>query len=113
MRKLKDYLKGRTEYLIGIVALTVWLLFEAAGGWLGWDTYPVGYFQKISFGVLGMSIIAGVSWIWLGSTFPKLKKIIDPDTLQTSKLTEWEQLKLSLFFWAFYAGGAVLLASLY
>lgn len=113
MKKIKDYLAGRTEYLIGIGALIVWLFFELFGRILGWETYPVGYFQKIAFGVLGMSLIAGVAWIWLGATFPNLKKLIDPDTLKTSNLTEWQTLKLSLFFWAFYAGGAVLLASLY
>ena len=113
MKNLKDFLTGRTEYLIGIAALIVWLLFEAAGRWLGWDTYPVGYFQKFSFGILGMSIIAGVGWIWLGATFPNLKRLIDPDTIDLKNITEWEKLKFALFFWSFYCGGAVLLASLY
>jgi hypothetical protein len=108
-----DFWKGKTEYYIGFCAFVAWLLFEAGGKFLGWQTYPVGYFQKITFGILAMSIISGVAWIWLGATFPGLKKLIDPDTINISKLSQWQQLKISLFFYAFYAGGALLLASLY
>lgn len=113
MKKIADYLKGKTEFMIAAAAVIVWLLFEAAGAWLGWETYPVGYFQKLAFGVLGMSIISGVTWVWLGATFPHLKRLIDPDTLDFKMLDTWQQLKLALFFFSLYAGGAVLLASLY
>ena len=105
--------RGWTEYIIAAVALFIWLLFEAGGRWFGWETYPVGYFQKLSFGILGMSIIAGVSWIWLGASFPQLKEIIDPDKLKIDTISPWQRLKISLFFFALYAVGAVLLASLY
>lgn len=105
--------KGRTEYYIGFLALVAWLLFEAGGRYLGWQTAPVGSFQKISFGILGMSIIAGVSWLWLSSTFPNLKKLIDPDSLNLNDLTTWQQIKLALSFFVIYAFGALLLASLY
>ncbi len=105
--------KGLTEYIIAIIALMVWLLFEAGGRWFGWETYPVGYFQKITFGILSMSIIMGVAWLWLGASFPGLKKELDPDQIDLIKLTAWEKLKLAFAFFALYAGGAVLLASLY
>jgi hypothetical protein len=105
--------RGLTEYVIALVALLVWLAFEAGGKYLGWQTYPVGYWQKLSFGVLGMSVIAGVTWVWLGATFPVLKKLIDPDTLDFKLLTEWQKVKLAALFFCFYGFGAVLLASLY
>ena len=105
--------KGKTEYLIGILALAFWLAFQAGGRFLGWQTYPVGYFQKICFGILAMSIITAVSWLWLGATFPGLKLLIDPDTCKLEDFTPWQQLKIALYFYCLYAVGALLLASLY
>ena len=104
---------GKTEYIIGILALAFWLAFEAGGQFLGWQTYPVGYFQKISFGILSMSIITAVTWLWLGATHPQLKKFIDPDTCNLEYFTPWQQLKIALYFYCVYAVGALLLASLY
>jgi hypothetical protein len=47
-----------------------------------------------------MSVITGVSWIWLGATFPDLKSLIDPDTENFQKLQEWTKVKLALaWFW--------------
>jgi hypothetical protein len=105
--------RGLTEYIIALVALVVWLLFEAGGKLLGWHTYPVGYWQKLAFGVLGISLIKGVAWIWLGASFPRLKAVIDPDLISLEKLTAWEKVKLAFWFFGLYVGGAVVLASLY
>ena len=113
MKKLKDYLSKKTELTIGIAALLGWLLFAAAGKFLGWATYPAAYFQKIAFGVLGMSIITAVAWVWLGATFPQLKKMIDPDTANFKEQPEWTKIKMALSLFALYAFGAALLASLY
>ena len=106
-------LAGKTEYIIGIFALAFWLAFEAGGQFLGWQTYPVGYFQKICFGILAMSIITAVAWLWLGATHPQLKKFIDPDTCNLEEFTPWQQIRIALFFYCLYAVGALLLASLY
>jgi len=105
--------RGLTEYIIAVSSLAIWLLFEAGGLFFGWETYPVGYWQKLAFGIFGMSIIVGVTWLWLGATFPGLKALIDPDTLDFKTLTLWQQLKLASLFFCFYALGVVLLASLY
>jgi hypothetical protein len=112
-RKLKLLIFGHTEYLVPIVAIIVWLLFAAGGKWFGWSTYPIGYFQKLAFGIVGISVLMGVAWITMGSWFPKLKKLIDPDTNQLEMLGLWEQVKLAFWFFALYVGGAVFLASLY
>ncbi len=109
----KFRLAGKTEYVIGIIALAFWLAFEAGGRFLGWQTYPVGYFQKICFGILAMSIITAVTWLWLGATHPGLKRIIDPDTCKLKDYTPWQQIRIALFFYCLYAVGALLLASLY
>jgi hypothetical protein len=105
--------RGLTEYIIAFVAFLVWIGFEAGGRLFGWETYPVGYWQKVAFGILAMSIIMGVAWLWLGASFPGLKKELDPDRIDLIKLTTWEKLKLAFAFFALYAFGSVLLASLY
>lgn len=102
-----------TELIIAVLAALAWLLFEAGGRHWGWQTYPIGYFQKIAFGIIGSSIITGVAWIWLSATQPYLKELIDPDTLKPQTLSVWQQIKLSLFFYGLFVAGAVLLASLY
>jgi hypothetical protein len=113
MKKLKILINGHTEYAIGIVAMIAWLLFALGGSLFGWATYPTGYFQKICFGIVAMSVITGVSWMWIGATFPNLKELLDPDTFTSDELSKWERIKLAFWFYALYAGGAVLLASLY
>jgi len=105
--------RGLTEYLIPVVAFAIWLLFELGGKIFGWETYPVGYWQKIAFGVFGMSIISGVTWIWLSVTMPSLSTLIDPDSSNFQSLTAWERVKLAALFFCFYGFGTVLLASLY
>jgi hypothetical protein len=104
---------GKTEYFIGFIAFCAWLAIEVGGKLFGWETYPVGYWQKIAFGILATSIISAVGWVWLGASFPELKKLIDPDSMNIQQITTWEKLKLALFFWGFYVGSAVLLSSLY
>ena len=104
---------GKTEFLIPVIAFIIWLLF-AAGGWMfGWTTYPVGYFQKLVFGIFGMSLISGVAWIWLGATFSHLKQVLDPDSIDYKMLDTWQKIKLAFWFFAWYSGGTVFLASLY
>lgn len=104
---------GRKEFLIPVIAFAAWLFFAVGGMLFGWTTYPVGYFQKLTFGIFGMSIISGVAWIWLGATFPDLKKCLDPDTMEYQSITTWEKIKLAFWLYAWYSGGAVFLASLY
>lgn len=104
---------GRKEFLIPVIAFAAWLLFATGGMLFGWTTYPVGYFQKLTFGIFGMSIISGVAWIWLGATFPDLKRCLDPDTMEYKTLQTWEKIKLAFWLYAWYSGGAVFLASLY
>ena len=113
MKKKLQFLIGKTEYMVPFWAIVIWLLFAAGGKWFGWSTYPIGYFQKLCFGVVGISVLMGVGWMTLGSWFPELKRLIDPDTNEFKMLGLWEQVKVAFWFFALYVGGAVFLASLY
>jgi len=112
-RKINFSFVGRKEFLIPVLAFVMWLFFAMGGMLFGCTTYPVGYFQKLTFGIFGMSIISGVAWIWLGATFPDLKRCLDPDTMEYQSITTWEKIKLAFWLYAWYSGGAVFLASLY
>lgn len=110
---LKSAMTGKTEYWIGILALVAWFVIYLFSALFGIESYPIGYFQKIAFGILAMSIISAVTFIWAKATLPFLGKLLDPNSKNYQKLDLWQQLKVSLFFFAFYGLGVVMLASLY
>lgn len=106
--------KRQTEFYIAILATIIWFAFWAGSMFLGTETYPVGYFQKIAFGILAMSIISGVTFYWLKKTQPHYADLLDPDTQGgINNISEWERIKVGLFWFAWFGGGVVLLASLY
>ncbi|MGV8136502.1 MAG: hypothetical protein AB2L20_14935 [Mangrovibacterium sp.] len=113
-RKFLTWSKNQTEFYIAILAGLVWTAFWIASTLFGTESYPVGYFQKICFGILAMSIISGVTFFWLRKTQPYYFNLLDPDTQGgINTLTEWQKVKIGLFFFCFYGAGIVILASLY
>lgn len=113
MKKFKDFFNEQRELLIGVISLLVYVAFYYLGMWLQWPIFPLGYVQKIAFGTFGMSVISSITWFWLGAIAPHFKELIDPEKQRYKMLSQWEQTKLAFWFYAFYAGGAVLLASLF
>ena len=108
------WLRKQTEFLIALLAGMVWFLFWISHLFLGTESYPVGYFQKIAFGILAMSIISGVTFFWLKKTQPFYFNLLDPDTQGgINNVTEWERVKIGLFWFLFYGTGIVVLAALY
>lgn len=113
-KKFYSWSKKQTEYYIGILAFCAWMVIYLFGSTFGIETYPIGYFQKIFFGIAAMSIISAVGFFWLKKTQPYYFDLIDPDTQGgINNLTEWEKIKIGLFWFSFYVGGIVVLASLY
>ena len=114
IKKFLNWAKNQTEFYIAILAALVWFGFWISAEILGTESYPVGYFQKICFGILAMSIISGVTFFWLRKTQPFYFNLLDPDTQGgINDLTTWQKIKIGLFWFAFYGGGIVVLASLY
>ena len=114
LQKIYDWLKRQTEFHIALLAGIVWFLFWLSSILFKTESYPVGFFQKLSFGIMGASIILGVAFYWLKETQPYYFNLLDPDTEQgINNITEWEKIKIGLFWFASYALIAALLASLY
>lgn len=112
--KFLNWSKNQTEFYIAILAALVWFGFWISAEILGTESYPVGYFQKICFGILAMSIISGVTFFWLRKTQPFYFNLLDPDTQGgVNDLTTWQKIKIGLFWFSFFGGGIVVLASLY
>jgi hypothetical protein len=114
LKKLRAWAGKQTEFKIAFLAGLVWFAFYLCSFLIGTESYPVGMFQKIAFGILAMSIIQGVSWYLFKNSNPYYADLLDPDTQGgINKITEWEKVKVGLFWFALYAAGAVLMASLY
>jgi hypothetical protein len=114
INKFNTWAKNQTEFYIAIFAALIWFGFYVASEILNAESYPVFMFQKIAFGILSMSIISGVTFLWLRKTQPFYFNLLDPDTQDgVNKLTEWEKVKVGLFWFFFYGFGTVILASLY
>jgi len=108
------WVKNKPEFFIGILAAGAWFLFWLMSRLIGTETYPVGYFQKIAFGLMAMSVISAVTFFWLKETNRFFFDLLDPDKPDgIENLTEWEKIKVGLFWFAFFGGGTVLLAALY
>jgi hypothetical protein len=91
--------KKQVSTLIAILALAVWFVFYVASGLFGTETFPIGYFQKIPFGLLVACIGLGAALLWL-----KYGRPDDEDKLNNqteggvNKLTEWQKVLVSLFW---------------
>lgn len=109
-----NWTKNQTEFKIAIGALVAWFAFYLSAGTFGIETYPIGYFQKIFFGILSTSIIFGIGFFWMKKSQPYYYNLIDPDTQGgVNDLTTWQKVKIGLFWFALYVSSIVLLASLY
>jgi hypothetical protein len=113
-KQIMRILKNHTEFHIALIAGLVWLGFWLSHMIFKTESYAIGLFQKIAFGVLAMSIISGVSFLWMKKTQPFYANLLDPDTQGgINNISEWQKIKIGLFWFALYAGGTVLLAALY
>jgi hypothetical protein len=114
LKRFFNWTKLQTEFKIAIGALIAWFGFYLGAGTFGIETYPIGYFQKIFFGILATSIIFGVGFFWLKNSQPYYFDLIDPDTQGgVNDLTTWQKVKIGLFWYGLYVSSIVLLASLY
>lgn len=103
-----------TEYIVAVVAIAIWIAFYIASLFLGTETYPIGYFQKLPFGIMSICIIYSVIFIILKYSHPRAFDLLDPDTDGgINNLTEWQQIKVALFWAALIGFGAVYLVANY
>jgi hypothetical protein len=107
-------MKKYTEFYVAIIAVLVWAAFYLASLFVGSETYPIGYFQKIPFGLMSMSVIYSTTFFILKYSQPFYYDLLDPDTQGgVQNISEWERIKIGLFWFAFFGLGAAFLAAMY
>jgi len=111
IKRFFKWSKKQVMFYIAIMAALVWFAFWILSRFAGTETYPVGYFQKIPFGVLGSCIILGAAFLWIKKTRPQSWDKLDDETEGgVQSITEWEKVKVSLFWVAIFAVLSGLLA---
>ena len=114
LKAFYNWTSNQTEFKLTIFSLLIWMLFYFGAGTFGFETYPIGYFQKIFFGILSTNIIFGVGFFWMRKSQPYYYDLIDPDTQGgINDLTTWQKVLVGLFWFGLYVSSTVLLASLY
>ena len=103
--------KKQTIVYIAIVAIIAWVAFWILSHIAGTETYPIGYFQKIPFGILGINIIMKVAFVWMKMEHPRGWDSLDDETEGgVSNISEWEKVKVSLYWITIFVLGACFLA---
>lgn len=98
---MENFLKKRAMFVIAIAALLAWLLFYLASQVAGTETFPVGYWQKVPFGIVVACIGLGCAFLWIKLTRPESWDKLNEETAGgVSSLDEWQRVKVSLF-WVF------------
>lgn len=99
-----EKLKKKAMFIIALVAVVIWLLFYTASLVAGTETFPVGYWQKIPFGVVVSCIGLGCAFYWIKLTRPESWDKLNEETAGgVSSLNEWQRVKVSLFWVSLFA----------
>jgi len=91
--------KKQVVFFIALLALSVWFGFYEMAKLIGTETFPVGYFQKIPFGIVVACIGIGTAFAWIKFGLPKVWDILNRETDGgINSITDWQQVLVSLFF---------------
>ena len=86
-------------FYIAAISLLVWLAFWIASKILGTETFPIGYWQKIPFGIVTASLGLGCAFLWIMLTRPQSWDKLDDETDGgVTSLDEWQRVKVSLYW---------------
>lgn len=115
--KIFKFLAKWSELITIPIGFLLWYLSPTFLRWLDPTaaTYDAGIFQIILFAIISFFIFAGVIWIYIKVTFPKVYKYLD-DVLgsnlsnKNEKMTQWEKSKVVLWLFSLFLLAIVLLA---
>lgn len=109
--KLKSFYDRNKEYLITVIAGTMWGLFYLAHWLWGITVIPLGYISTLFFGLICVNIVNGIVLWWMQTSFPYLREKLDPESKNKKELTEWEKTKLALVLYVAYGSWLVYLVN--
>jgi hypothetical protein len=109
IKSILSYVVKWPQYYVPVTALIVWFVIWLICNILHIYSFPVGYWQKIFFGILGASIITWSSYTMFSAWQPHLKSHIDTNP-PSKEVTEWERTKLAFYYFALFVWSATELA---
>jgi phosphate/sulfate permease len=103
MKTIFDYFRGKTELMVGTIALAGYLVAWFVCVIFNIVPFPLIYIIKPVFGLFSATIITTVVWFIFDKGMRVYKSYIDPDDLVADKeLTKWQKTKLSFWFFVLY-----------
>ena len=94
-----SWAKKQVMFYIAILAALVWFGFWFSSIFAGTETFPVGYWQKVPFGIVVACVGLGCAFFWIKLTRPQSWDKLDDETDGgVSALDEWQRVKVSLFW---------------
>lgn len=93
--------KKQVVFFIAILALSIWFGFYEMSKLIGTETFPIGYFQKIPFGIVVACVGLGTAFAWIKFGLPEVWDTLSHKTEGgVNSITEWQHVLVSLF-WVF------------
>ena len=93
------WLKKQVMFRIAIIAGLVWFAFWVSSIVAGTESFPVGYWQKVPFGLVVACVGLGCAFFWIKLSRPQSWDKLDDETEGgVSALDEWQRVKVSLFW---------------
>jgi hypothetical protein len=91
--------KKQVMFYIAILAALVWFAFWFSSMVAGTETFPVGYWQKIPFGLVTAAIGLGCAFFYLKTSFPTIYDIMKEDTDGgVNNFTDWQKCLVWMFY---------------
>lgn len=103
LNSFSSWAKKQVMFYIAILAAVVWFGFWLSSIFAGTQTFPVGYWQKVPFGIVVACVGLGCAFFWIKLTRPQSWDKLDDETDGgVSALNEWQRVKVSLFWVAIF-----------
>lgn len=98
LKTIIDWAKKQVIFYIAILATLVWFGFWFSSIFAGTETFPIGYWQKIPFGLVTACIGLGCAFLYIKISFPRVWDIMMEDTDGgVNNFTEWQKALVWMF----------------
>lgn len=98
MKKIKWFFEHHEYWIFG-VAIILFVALALGNFLFGWETFKLTDVQKLCWGIITVSVIGTVTWVWM-QFFP-YRDHIDPEHANgfenEFELTSWQKVQVKMF----------------
>jgi hypothetical protein len=99
LKSFAQWVKKQIMFRIAIIAGLIWFAFWLSSIVAGTESFPVGYWQKIPFGLVTAAIGLSCGILYMKTTFPNVYDIMKEDTDGgINSFTEWQKALIWMFY---------------